>query len=117
MKVDAVGASAAFKALERDARGTTLMVFHDQSYLEHLYGVTGYDDPFASYKIGPTVAINPGNAYLVATKPPHQTMDDIFTAADGERVRVAVHPLGADRASIAGSVVRSRRNLKTETAT
>lgn len=29
IKVDAVGASEAFKALGRDSRGTTLMIFHD----------------------------------------------------------------------------------------
>lgn len=95
IKVDAVGASAAFKALDRDSRGTTLMIFHDQSYLGHLYGSSGYEDPFANYKIGPTVAINPGNAYLVAKSSPYQSMDDILAAAaEGERVRVAIQPGG-----------------------
>lgn len=95
VKVDAVGASEAFKALDRDSRGTTLMIFHDQSYLGNLYGRTGYSDPFANYTVGPTVAINPGNAYLVSCDSPYQTMDDILTAAEnGERVRVAIQPGG-----------------------
>ncbi|MAC78171.1 MAG: ABC transporter substrate-binding protein [Rhodobacteraceae bacterium] len=95
IKVDAVGASEAFKALGRDKRGTTLMIFHDQSYLGNLYGVTGYDDPFADYTVGPTVAINPGNAYLVAKSSKYQSMEDILTAAaNGERVRVAIQPGG-----------------------
>jgi len=95
IKVDAVGASAAFKALDRDSRGTTIMIFHDQSYLGDLYGQQGYADPFASYKIGPTVAINPGNAYLVPKNSPYQSMEDIFTAAaNGEKVRVAIQPGG-----------------------
>ena len=95
VKVDAVGATEAFKALERDSRGTTLMIFHDQSYLGNLYGVSGYEDPFANYTVGPTVAINPGNAYLVACDSPYQTMGDILTAAEnGERVRVAIQPGG-----------------------
>lgn len=95
IKVDAVGASAAFKALSRDSRGTTMMIFHDQSYLGHLYGRRGYDDPFTTYAIGPTVAINPGNAYLVPKNSTYQNMDDIFqAAARGKRIRVAIQPGG-----------------------
>ena len=77
MKVDAVGASSAFRTLDRDSRGNTLMIFHDQSYLGHLYGVEGYDDIFEKYTVGPTLAINPGNAYLVPKDSPYQTLDDI----------------------------------------
>ncbi len=95
IKVDAVGASEAFKALSRDSRGSTIMIFHDQSYLGYLYGRESYADPFASYAIGPTVAINPGNAYLVPADSPYQSMEDILTAAkNGERVRVAIQPGG-----------------------
>ncbi len=95
IKVDAVGATEAFKALGRDSRGNTLMIFHDQSYLGNLYGVTGYADPFEGYTVGQTVAINPGNAYLVGCDSPYQSMDDILTAAaNGDRVRVAIQPGG-----------------------
>ncbi|WP_118134492.1 ABC transporter substrate-binding protein [Oceanicella sp. SM1341] len=95
IKVDAVGATEAFKALARDSRGTTIMIFHDQSYLANLYGVTGYDDPFENYTVGPTVAINPGNAYLVPADSPYQSMEDILAAAEaGTRVRVAIQPGG-----------------------
>lgn len=95
IKVDAVGVGEAYKALDRDSRGTTLMMFHDQAYLGDLYGVTGYADPFENYIVGPTVAINPGNAYLVPKISPYQTMDDILTAAEnGDRVRVAIQPGG-----------------------
>lgn len=95
VKVDAVGSSEAFKALSRDSRGTTIMIFHDQSFLGNLYGVTGYEDIFTNYAIGPTVAINPGNAYLVPANSPYQTMEDIFKAAEaGTKVRVAIQPGG-----------------------
>ncbi|MGP9798234.1 ABC transporter substrate-binding protein [Halomonas sp. 86] len=95
MKVDAVGASSAFRTLDRDSRGNTLMIFHDQSYLGHLYGVQGYDDVFEKYTIGPTIAINPGNAYLVAKDSPYETLDDIIEAVgNGETVRVAIQPGG-----------------------
>ncbi|MEV8468411.1 hypothetical protein AB0T83_16670 [Fluviibacterium sp. DFM31] len=98
IKVDAVGASEAFKALGRDSRGNTLMIFHDQSYLGNLYGVTGYADPFEGYTVGQTVAINPGNAYLVGCDSPYQSMEDILTAAaNGDRVRVAIQPGGVSK--------------------
>lgn len=95
MKVDAVGASSAFRTLDRDSRGNTLMIFHDQSYLGHLYGVQGYEDIFEKYTIGPTIAINPGNAYLVPKSSPYETLDDIIEAVgNGDTVRVAIQPGG-----------------------
>lgn len=111
IKVDAVGATEAFKALDRDSRGTTLMIFHDQSYLGHLYGIRGYEDIFENYTIGPTVAINPGNAYLVPADSPYQTMDDILTAAEnGERVRVAIQPGGVSE--IGFSAMRNAASIR-----
>lgn len=95
MKVDAVGVSAAYRALDRDPRGNTLMIFHDQAYLGNLYGVEGYKNPFENYIIGPTIAINPGNAYLVPKDSPYQTLDDIIDAVgNGDTVRVAIQPGG-----------------------
>ena len=95
IRVDAVGASEGFRALERDSRGTTLMMFHDQAYLGHLYGRDGYEDPFATYTVGQTVSINPGNAYLSPKNSALATMEDIFQAVEaGERVRVAIQPGG-----------------------
>ncbi|MEC8579717.1 MAG: ABC transporter substrate-binding protein [Pseudomonadota bacterium] len=95
IKVDAVGSSEGFKALSRDKRGTTIMIFHDQAYLGNLYGRQGYDDPFENYAVGPTVAINPGNAYLVPANSPYQSMEDILKAAEaGTKVRVAIQPGG-----------------------
>ncbi|RYH07042.1 ABC transporter substrate-binding protein [Tropicimonas sp. IMCC6043] len=95
VKVDAVGASEAFNVLGRVSNGSVVMIFHDQSYLGNLYGVKGYDDIFAEYTVGPTVAINPGNAYLVPKSSPYQTIGDIIDAAgNGEKIRVAIQPGG-----------------------
>lgn len=95
MKVDAVGAMPAFRALERSSNGTTLMIFHDMAYLGHLYGINGYGNIFEQYKTGPTVAINPGNAYLVPKGSPYQTVDEIIDAAgSGEEISVAIQPGG-----------------------
>lgn len=96
VKVDAVGSSAAFKALDRaGVRGNTIMIFHDQSYLGYLYGNNGYFDIFDKYIVGPTIAINPGNAYLVPKNSAYQTVEDIIDACGkGTRVRVAIQPGG-----------------------
>lgn len=104
-KVDAVGASSGFKAIERrnTADGNTIMIFHDQAYLGHLYGQKGYDDPFANYKIGPLFAINPGNAYLSKKGSKFNSVAAIIEAASkGERVRVAIQPGGVSEIGFTG---------------
>jgi tripartite-type tricarboxylate transporter receptor subunit TctC len=94
-KVDPVGPTAAFQAIARSSDGSTIMLFHDQAYLGHLYKVRGYADIFSNYMIGPTVAINPGDAFLVPAKSPYQTIEDVLKAAgEGKRVRVAIQPGG-----------------------
>jgi tripartite-type tricarboxylate transporter receptor subunit TctC len=95
VKVDPVGTSEGLKALGRDRRGTTIMLHHDQVYLSYLYGVPGNEDPFVNYSIGPTVAINPGDAFLVPADSPYKTMEDVFKAAEaGKQIRVAIQPGG-----------------------
>jgi tripartite-type tricarboxylate transporter receptor subunit TctC len=95
VKVDAVGATAAFKALERMSDGHTIMVFHDQSYLGYLYEVQGYENIFEEYTVGPTVAINPGNAYLAPKSSPYNTIQEVIDACgNGTKVRVAIQPGG-----------------------
>ncbi len=93
IKVDAVGTVAGYAALKRDKKGNTIMVTHDQSYLGNLYGTRGYYDTFEAFKIGPTFAINPSNAYLVPKSSKYQSLEDIIDAAGkGETVRVAIQP-------------------------
>lgn len=95
VKVDATGAPAAYRAIERSKDGSTIMAFHDQAYLGVHYGRNGYEDPFSHYKIGPTFAINPGNAYLVAKDSPYQSLSDVVQAVgSGKTVRVAIQPGG-----------------------
>ncbi len=104
VKVDATGVSGAFRALEQAGNSpNTLMIFHDQSYLGYLYGVKGYDNPFANYIVGPTIAINPGNAYLVPKKSPYKTIQDIIEACGkGTKVRVAIQPGGVSEIGYSG---------------
>ena len=95
VKVDAVGGSTGFNTIKRVANGSVIMMFHDQAYLGYLYGKKGYENPFEEYRIGPSVAINPGNAYLVAKKSPYKNVEELMTAcAAGTDVRVAIQPGG-----------------------
>lgn len=95
IRVDPVGTNEAFNATGRDSRGTTIMLHHDQVYLSHVYGVPNMVDPFDAFAIGPTVAINPGNAFLSKKGSALNSMAAILAAAAaGERVRVAIQPGG-----------------------
>jgi len=95
VKVDATGVNGAYDALSRDSSGHTIMIFHDQAYLGYLYGNEAYKNPFENYIVGPTVAINPGNAYLAPKDSPYNTLQDAIDAAgNGTRVRVAIQPGG-----------------------
>ncbi len=94
--LDAVGYKKAFEAIQSAGEdGTTLMVFHDYAYLGYLYGVDGFKDPFQSYTVGPLLAINPGNAYLVPKSTPYWTIHDVIDACgNGTKVRIAIQKGG-----------------------
>jgi len=111
-KVDAVGFTAAVRALDQSgARGNTVMFFHDMAYLGNLYGVKGYEDIFANYIIGPTVTTNPGNAYLVPKKSPYKTIQDIIEAcAKGTKIRVSIQPGGVSE--IGFSAIKNAIKMK-----
>ncbi|QLE98780.1 ABC transporter substrate-binding protein [Neptunomonas phycophila] len=95
IKVDAVGFSAAYKALKRVPNGSTIMIFHDQAYLGELYGKKGYENPFDNFIVGQTFATNPGNGYLVPKSSPYKNMAEVLEAAgNGKEVRVAIQPGG-----------------------
>lgn len=95
IKVDAVGAIEAFKLLQNSRDGHTIMVFHDQSYLGHIYQHNGYPDIFKEFIVGSTFAINPGNAYLVPKKSKIKSFGDVLAKLKNrERVRVAIQSGG-----------------------
>jgi tripartite-type tricarboxylate transporter receptor subunit TctC len=111
MKVDPVGAIPGFRILKRSSRPGTFMIFHDQSYLGHIYGVSGYVDPFKTFDIGPTLTINPGNAYLVPKKSPYHTVNDVIKAAGhGKTVKIAIQPGGVSE--IGFSAIKNAVKLK-----
>ncbi|MGF1760637.1 hypothetical protein L4D76_22475 [Photobacterium sagamiensis] len=111
VKVDAVGSSAAFKALKRVKNGSTIMIFHDQSYLGKLYGKRGYYDIFDDFVVGPTFAINPGNAYLAPKNSKFNNVEDVVEAAgNGQKIRVAIQPGGVSE--IGYSAMKNAVKLK-----
>lgn len=94
-KVDAVGTSEAFRTLRRVNNGSVVMIFHDQAYLGYLYGTKGYYNIFEEFTVGPTFAINPGNAYLVPKNSKLNNVDDVINAVgNGKTLRVAIQPGG-----------------------
>ena len=102
-KVDPVGVSAGYKATERADDGNTIMVFHDQAYVGHLFKVRGYGNPFEQFTVGPTLSTNPGDAFLVPGKSPYKTVEDIIAAAaKGTKVRVAIQPGGVSAIGYVG---------------
>ncbi|MCG9625214.1 hypothetical protein L1D34_10195 [Vibrio mediterranei] len=111
VKVDAVGSSAAFSTLKRMRNGSTIMIFHDQSYLGNLYGKRGYFDIFDEFIIGPTFAINPANAYLVPKNSPYNNLDEVIdVVGNGETIRVAIQPGGVSE--IGFSAIKNAIKLK-----
>lgn len=95
VKVDAVGASNGFDAINRIDDGSTIMIFHDMAYLGYLYEREGYTDIFSSYQVGPTLAINPGNSFSAPKNSAFNTIEDVIEAVgNGEVVKVAIQPGG-----------------------
>lgn len=94
IKVDAVGASAAFDTMKKAAPdGLTIMGFHDQTYLSVLFGT--YDESYDldSYVIGPRYAQNPASAFMARYDAPYndlKEMAEYMKANPDQVVRVAI---------------------------
>lgn len=111
INIDAAGTSAGYAALKSDRSGNTIMVTHDQAYLGTLYGTTGYDDIFNAFKVGPSFAINPTNAYLVPKNSKFTSLDDVIEAVGhGERVKVAIQ--SGSTSEIGFSAIKNAIKLK-----
>lgn len=99
MKVDAVGAGPAFEAIANDNKkdGTTIMMFHDMTYLGISFGA--FDNKYAleNMVIGPRVGQNPGSLFAARKKAPYNDMKEMadwLVANPTERVRLAVEAGG-----------------------
>lgn len=96
--VDPVGAARAFSELANAPDdGSTVMFFHDMTYLGVEFG--SYDQEFAleNWEIGPMVNTNPGNAFLAKHDAPYSTMKEAaewLVANPDEQIRVAIEAGG-----------------------
>ena len=98
MKVDAVGAGPAFEALfKAKPDGSTLMMFHDMTYL----GISfeAFEDKYAleNMIVGPRVAQNPGSLFAASKKAPYEDMKEMaewLKANPTEVTRVSVEAGG-----------------------
>lgn len=93
-KVDAVGAGAAFDAIKgAKGDGSTIMIFHDMTYLGVAFGA--FDETYGldNMAIGPRVGINPGAAFAAKADAPYNDMKEIaeyLKSNPDQKVRFAV---------------------------
>ncbi len=94
--VDTIGIDKALEVLASDgANGTTLMVSDDAAYLGAVYKVKGRKNLFKNYKLGPTIATNPGNSYLASRHSQYWSIFEVLSSCQmGMKVRVAVESGG-----------------------
>ncbi len=79
LKVDAVGAAKALDAMQTSkADGSTIMMFHDMTYLGISFGA--YDEMYSleNMTVGPRIAQNPGSAWGAKADAPYKDMADIL---------------------------------------
>ncbi len=102
-KVDAVGAARALQELEKAPKdGSTVMFFHDMTYLGVEYG--SYDKKYAleNWEIGPMVSENPGNAFLAKYDAPYNTMVEAaewLKENPNEKISIAIEAGGVSEIS------------------
>ncbi|MBB6450043.1 tripartite-type tricarboxylate transporter receptor subunit TctC [Geomicrobium halophilum] len=106
MQVDAVGSLRAFDELGKaEDDGSTIMFFHDMSYLGVEYGSFGEEAELENWTIGPIVATNPGNAFLTNADAPYDTMVESaewLSENPDETITVAVESGGVSQIGFDG---------------
>lgn len=75
--IDSVGAARAFGELKKAPKnGSTVMFFHDMTYLGVEFGSYSEDFALENWEIGPIVSTNPGNAFLAKHDAPYDTLSE-----------------------------------------
>lgn len=79
-KVDAVGNAAALDAVSKaKGDGTTIMMFHDMTFLSVLFGAVGEEYALENLTVGPRIGQNPGACFAANGAAPY---DSLKGAAD-----------------------------------
>ncbi len=77
-KVDAIGAAEAMDAMQTcEPDGTTIMLFHDMTYLGVSFGAYGEEYALENMTVGPEVAQNPGAAWAAGVDAPYESLSEI----------------------------------------
>lgn len=102
-RVDAVGAARAFQELQNAPNdGSTVMFFHDMTYLGVELG--SYDKKYAleNWEIGPMVSANPGNVFLAKYDAPYNTLAEAaewLVANPNKTISIAIEAGGVSEIS------------------
>lgn len=76
-KVDPVGNAAALDAISKaKGDGTTIMMFHDMTFLSVLFGAVSEEYSLENLTIGPRIGQNPGGCFAANAAAPYDSMED-----------------------------------------
>lgn len=97
-KVDAVGAGPAFEAISSAKKdGSTMMMFHDMTYLGISFGAFDEKYGLENMEIGPRIGLNPGACFAASASAPYNDLKEMaehLKANPDEKVRVATEAGG-----------------------
>lgn len=100
-KVDAVGASQAYSVLSTaKPDGSTIMMFHDMTYLAVLFGAYGDEYALENFVVGPEAAQNPTSGWAAKKDAPYQNLAEIpeyLKANPDKTVRMACEAGGVSQ--------------------
>lgn len=105
LKVDAVGAAKALDAMQTSKPdGSTIMMFHDMTYLGISFGA--YDKMYSleNMTVGPRIAQNPGSAWGAKADAPYKDLADVpnyLKANPNAIVRMACEAGGVSQVAFA----------------
>ena len=98
-KVDPVGNAAALDAISKaKGDGTTIMMFHDMTFLSVLFGAVDQQYALENLTVGPRIGQNPGGCYAAHKDAPYSTLAEAaewLKANPSETVRVNIESGGA----------------------
>lgn len=93
-KVDPVGNAAALDAITNaKGDGTTIMMFHDMTFLSVLFGAVGEEYALENLTIGPRIGQNPGGCFGANASAPYNSLAEAaewLSKNPGETLRVNI---------------------------
>lgn len=77
-KVDAIGNSAALDTISKaKGDGTTVMMFHDMTFLSVLFGSVDKKYALENLTVGPRIGQNPGGCFGAAKDAPYKSLSEV----------------------------------------